>query len=194
MNGSSAGVYQSAVCCSPTTNVFVSIGYSPISSPVNLAYYATSTNGSTWTTPAPIPNSSNYTTVAPHLAVNPSGTFMMVGCQGGGQGFTVYSTSADGSTWSNMAPTNGTTGAGSFVSAYVAASSNFFVMCNEPGNTTGIVPWYQTYNGTTWSANTNFSTNWFPASLTASSTGKFVAMGYDTNANTFPRSSYATAT
>jgi photosystem II stability/assembly factor-like uncharacterized protein len=73
MNGSSVAATMRSVTVN-SSGLFVAVGYDGGYSPV----YATSTNGSTWTTPA-LMNSSSAFAIMLSVTVNSSGLFVAVG-------------------------------------------------------------------------------------------------------------------
>jgi hypothetical protein len=97
MNGSTTSAYMQGVAWSPTLNLFVAVGGN---STLSYAIYATSANGSTWTTPAVIVPGFNYSPMLTSIVWNSAkGLFVATGT--GASGITaLYTTSADGSTWS----------------------------------------------------------------------------------------------
>ena len=167
-----------------SSGLFVAVGY-------NIGYnalcyyplYATSTNGSNWSTPAYM-NGSTNAVVMNSVAVNSSGLFVAVGydakCNTGPR----YATSSDGSTWTTPAAM----GSGSdFVnmSSVAVNSSGLFVAV---GTTGCYYPRYATSSdGSTWTTPAAFgggTNKAYMKSVAVNSSGLFVAVGYDFNNNT----------
>ena len=164
---------------------FVAVGYDGSNYPV----YATSTDGSTWTTPATMNGS---TTVANMYGVtaSSSGKFVAVGFNG--SNYPVYATSTDGSTWTTPATMNGSTTAANMYGVTVNSSGKFVAVGYDGSN----YPVYATStDGSTWTtpATMNGSTTAaYMLGVTVNSSGKFVAVGYNNDTNKYPV--YATST
>jgi len=167
-----------------SSGLFVAIGrgtnatYSPI--------YATSTDGSTWTTPANMNGSTVHANMQ-CLAVNSSGLFVALGVDV--NNYAVYATSTNGSNWTTPALMNGSV-VWTPTSITVNSSGLFVaigqVALNYPQYTTST-------DGSTWTSPANMNGSTVYANMncvTVNSSGLFVAVGRDTN--TYP--TYATST
>ena len=166
-----------------SSGLFVAVGY-------NIGYnalcyyplYATSTNGSTWSTPAYM-NGSTNAVVMNSVAVNSSGLFVAVGydakCNTGPR----YATSSDGSTWTTPAAMGSASCGG--MNSVAVNSSGLFVAVGTNGCT---YPRYATSsNGSTWTtpaAMGSGANKAYMKSVAVNSSGLFVAVGYDYNNNT----------
>ena len=98
MNGSTSYAIMTSVTVN-SAGLFVAVGYD--SSYISL--YATSTDGRIWTTPAPMNGSSGGAQMT-SVTVNSDGLFVAVGVAWFPvDGYPVYTTSVDGSTWTALA-------------------------------------------------------------------------------------------
>jgi hypothetical protein len=156
-----------------SAGLFVAVGYD---NALNRAAYATSSNGSTWTTPALMGGG-----VAGYMfgvAVNSSGKFVAVGYNATSN--VLISSSVDGSTWAT--PT---------VFAYQATlygvavnSLGKFVAVGRNYNT-GYISYMTSSDGSSWSALTIMGTgvSGYPGAVAVNSAGLFVAVGYNNPGN-----------
>jgi hypothetical protein len=103
MNNTTTPGYMMGVAVN-SSNLWVAVGYTYGSTPDGQPLYATSTDGTTWTTPANM-NGSTVTARMTSVTCTPSGRFVAVGYDSSGA--SVYSTSSDGSTWTTPARING---------------------------------------------------------------------------------------
>ena len=175
MNGSTTAAYMASVTVN-TTGLFVAVGNNGSQYPV----YATSTNGSTWTTPATYGVS--YQTVT-SIAVNTTGLFVSMSYNSSSQPAYAYST--NGSAWITPV-TITTTSAVPSADMYSIVYSNALGLFVAVGDT-GSSPYssYPTYatstNGSTWTSPA------YMAYITALLQGvaafnyQTVAVGYDTS-------------
>ena len=188
MNGSTgeARMYSVAV---NSAGLFVAVG-SKLSAPLYTPVYATSTNGSTWTTPA-LMNGSTAGASMYSVTVNSAGLFVAVGANS--TNWPVYATSTNGSTWTTPALMNGSTYYASMTSVTVNSAGLFVAVGINPSSR----PVYATStNGSTWTTPALMSGSTDEArmtSVTVNSAGLFVAVGYKLSA---PASApvYATST
>ena len=104
-----------------SAGLFVAVGIGSGAAPL----YATSTNGSTWTTPARI-NGSTTPAYFYSVAVNSAGLFVAVGSLSTGGG-PLYATSTNGSTWTTPALMNASFDAFLIQRAVAVNSSGLFV-------------------------------------------------------------------
>ena len=141
-----------------SSDLFVAVGgtLSTPDKPVRStgALYATSTDGSTWSTPAQMPGS-EITYVMDAITLSPSGTFVAVGTDLAGTREPIYSTSTDGSTWTNVALIGGYTGKTQITSVAINVSGDIVAvgsLINSQNE--GYVPLYAiSYAGSSsWSA------------------------------------------
>jgi BNR repeat-like domain len=141
--------------------------------------YATSTNGSNWTTPAAAfsGTGAHQGTVPRSVAVNSSGLFVAV-AQGGNDGYAYTLTSTDGSTWTTPTRIDGYMLLSSYNCIAVNSSGKFVVIGDDLNQT----PLYSTStNGSTWTtpASMNGSPNTLLRAIAVNSSGLFVAVGFD---------------
>ena len=178
MNGSTTTATITAVTVN-SAGLFVAVGYTG-SGTGSRAVYATSINGSTWTTPA-IMNGSATTAHMQAVAVNSSGLFVAVGSIGNSTTLrTGYATSTDGSTWTTPAQLGNSTLR--VTMTYLAVnSSGLFVAVTAQGGLYLVVA--TSTNGSSWTTPTSiFGSNvpyLSPSSIAVSSTGIFVIVGYN---------------
>lgn len=141
---------------------------------------ATSTNGTTWTTPAVMGGTSSGALMY-GVAVNSSGLFVAVGYNS--SGFRpVYSTSSDGSTWTVPALMNGSTDQGTILGVTVNSTGRFVAV----GHNNSAVPIFATStNGTTWTTPAAMAApsvdGAYMTAVAVNSAGRWVAVGYDNN-------------
>jgi hypothetical protein len=126
MNGSTTVAQMTAVTVN-SSGLFVAVGYDANTYPV----YATSTNGSTWTTPATM-NGSTNTHIMTSITVNSSGLFVAVGYDDIDI-YPVYATSTNGSTWTTPAKI-GTTAFATMLSVTVNSSGLFVAVGYDASN------------------------------------------------------------
>ena len=167
-----------------SSGLFVAIGNDGSNYPV----YATSTNGSTWSTPSSMGSGANMATMK-SVAVNSSGLFVAVGYNIGYNAlcyYPLYATSTNGSTWSTPAYMNGSTNAVVMNSVAVNSSGLFVAVGYDAKCNTG--PRYATSSdGSTWTtpaAMGSGANKAYMKSVAVNSSGLFVAVGYDYNNNT----------
>jgi alpha-tubulin suppressor-like RCC1 family protein len=127
MNGSSTVAFIQSITVN-SSGLFVAVGYDNNGYPL----YATSSNGSTWTTPA-LMNGSSVGARMQSVTVNSSGLFVAVGYNGS-SGYPVYATSTDGSTWTTPALMNGSS-AVAYMQSVTVNSSGLFVAVGADGST-----------------------------------------------------------
>ena len=170
-----------------SSGLFVAVGYLNNGFGNDYAAFATSTDGSTWTTPA-LMNGSTATAQMYSVAVNTAGLFVAVGYND--NNYPVYATSADGSTWTTSALMNGSS-IYARMFAVTVNSAGLFVAVGYNGNS---YPVYATStDGSTWTTPAvmnGSTTSAIMTSVTVNSAGLFVAVGYD--GNNYPV--YATST
>jgi hypothetical protein len=177
MNGSSSISRMLGVAVS-STGRFVAVGSNGLN-PNLLPVYSTSTDGTTWTTPANMPGSENC--VMESVAVNSSGLFVAVGYNVGGDGAAMFSTSTNGTTWTTPARMNGSTTLAQMYDVAVDSSGRFVAI----GSVGGVGQSYfaTSTNGTTWTTPATISggsvTGPQMFSVAVNSSGLFVAVGYD---------------
>jgi hypothetical protein len=171
MNNSTSAVTLNSVAYSASLNIFVAVGYNGANYPV----FATSTDGSTWTTPALMNGS---TTIAYLRAVSFTyGIFIAVGFNN--STMPVYATSANGTSWTTPASW-GTIADNGAARAIAVNSSGKMVVVGS--NSMGEPVFSTSVNGTSWTtmARMNGSTTAATMrSVAVNSAGKFVAVGYD---------------
>jgi len=171
MNNSTSAVTLNSVAYSASLNIFVAVGYNGANYPV----FATSTDGSTWTTPALMNGS---TTIAYLRAVSFTyGIFIAVGFNN--STMPVYATSANGTSWTTPASW-GTIADNGAARAIAVNSSGKMVVVGA--NSMGEPVFSTSVNGTSWTtmARMNGSTTAATMrSVAVNSAGKFVAVGYD---------------
>jgi len=150
MNSTTNSSYMRAVTVN-SSGLFVAVGFSNQFSVQNFVY-ATSADGSTWTTPAVV--SSPYYAEMWGVAVNSSGLFVAVGFDNGSgphQYRPLYATSADGTTWSTPATMNGSNASATMYGIAVNSSGLFVATGTSPGSSP---PEYAVYatstNGSNW--------------------------------------------
>jgi hypothetical protein len=185
-NGSCANIFMAIInsVAVNSSGLFVAVGYKiGYNASYQYPVYATSSNGSDWTTPH-LMNCSTTAANMNSVAVNSSGLFVAVGLDSNSYGAPRYATSSDGSTWTTPAAM----GSGSdFVNMNSVAvnSSGLFVAV---GTTGCYYPRYATSsNGSTWTtpaAMNGSTTKAYMKSVAVNSSGLFVAVGYDYNCNT----------
>jgi hypothetical protein len=156
---------------------------------------STSTNGSTWTTPATMGTATKADLRA--ITVNSSGQFVAVGYAGSlPNQYPAYSTSTDGLTWTTPAAMNGYTSAVIRMTQVTWSSAlNLFVAIGYKLNGSYYQP-YSAYSsdGSTWTTPAVMGgvsgTTGYYSGLTVNNAGKFVAVGVDPSA----RGIYSTST
>ena len=173
----------SAVTCRQSDGLFVAIGVNSNTYPV----FTSSTNGSTWTTPA-VMNGSNTAVSMTAIAVNnTSGLFVAVGYTAGASGYPVYATSTNGSTWTTPAAMNGYNGYCAINSVTRRQSDGLFVAIGW--NSSGTPLYATSTNGSTWTtpavvgATTTYGN--LLTAVTVSSSGNFVAVGRYYNSGSY---------
>lgn len=180
MPGSPAVARMSAIAVN-SSGLFVATGRNSSNYPV----IATSTNGTTWSTPTSIVSS---VVNEPALAVNSSGLFVLTGYDTSTRGIFTYST--DGTTWTNgFAYFNGSTSVFAVRGITVNSSGRFVAVGSNVSNLSNFTT---STNGTTWTtpALMNGSATVFNAqSVAVNSSGLFIAVGYNGSTNC----SYATS-
>jgi hypothetical protein len=155
-----------------SSGLFVAVGYISTS-----AVYATSSDGSTWTTPAYMGGSA-ATGLMISVTVNSSGKFVAVGY--GVSTRPVYATSTNGSTWTTPAYMNGSTTAANMKSVTVNSSGLFVAV----GYSSASV-YATSTDGSTWTTPASMGGSTTVTSMnaiTVNSSGLFVAVGYSGNA------------
>ena len=173
MNGSTAGANMDSVAVN-SSGLFVAVG--------NIAYpyypypvYATSSDGSTWTTPATM-NGSTTTAYMTGVTVNSSGLFVAVGYDNNSN-YPLYATSSDGSTWTTPAAMNGSGSFAQMKSVAVNRAGVFVAVGNDGNN----YPVYATSsNGSTWTTPAQMNGSAVSSrmnSVTANKSGLFVSVG-----------------
>jgi hypothetical protein len=174
MNASATVCLMQAVACN-SAGRFVAVGYNLSS----LGMASTSTNTTTWTTPATI----SATTFQPYsIAVNPAGLFVVVGYAGTTSKFT---TTTDGTTWSTVTNISGT---GLLISVtWNTTAGRFVAVGGSTNSTTTAVPIFSTStDGTTWTpiaAMNSTTTTCTMFGVAANSSGLFAAVGRRTTSN-----------
>ena len=176
MNNSTLPAYMMCITVN-SSGLFVAVGYVFDNNTYALyPVYATSTNGSVWTSPTAFPGGTSGVMNA--ITVNSSGLFVSVGFDLNNK--PTYATSSNGSTWTT--PT--TIGVQNFNPFAIAVnSSGLFVSVGYIYENSTLVPKYMTSsNGSTWTTPTampNFSANYFAVNgLAVNSSGLFVAVGH----------------
>ena len=173
MNGSTVVASMNSVTVN-SSGKFVAVGYDGNNYPV----FATSTDGSTWTTPV-LMNGSTVVASMNSVTVNSSGKFVAVGYDG--NNYPVFATSTDGSTWTTPALMNGSTVIAPMNSVTVNSSGMFVAV----GRDYYKYPVFATStDGSTWTTPVLMNGSTVIASMnsvTVNSSGKFVAVGYDGN-------------
>lgn len=124
MNGSTTIAIMTGVAVN-SSGLYVAVGYN-YANGTGSGYpvYSTSTNGTTWTTPAVINGTTTFAYMM-GIAVNSSGLFVAVGYNVSG-GYPVYTISGNGSTWSTPA-TMGLSATATNIVAVTANPSGKFV-------------------------------------------------------------------
>jgi hypothetical protein len=174
MNGSTANALMSAVAVN-SSGLFVAVG-----SQFSSAVYATSANGTTWTTPQRMATAALDYSITPSVAVNSSGRFVAVGLGGDGAIFTEYgysATSTNGTTWTEPTAMNGALGYASMNGVAVNSSGLFVAVGTKQDGTT---IYATSANGTAWSTPAimnGASTFELLLGITVNSSGLFVAVG-----------------
>jgi hypothetical protein len=102
-----------------TSGLFVAVGFNGSFQTV----YATSTNGSTWTTPA-LMNGSTAQVLPSSIACDSTGRFVAV-ARDDATGAPMYATSTDGTTWTTPALMNGSTAYANMRSVAVSSTNKF---------------------------------------------------------------------
>ena len=166
------------------SGLFVAVGYNNGGFPV----YATSSNGSTWTTPA-VMNGTATPTMMLGVTVNAAGLFVAVGKASNSSSRTPqYATSTDGSTWTNPTsmsaslPTTLTSVAVNAAGLFVAVGYDYY----------GAAVFFTSSNGSNWSASTHgfmgggAGAPGLMTSIAISSTGVFEAVGEANNTGGSP--------
>ncbi len=155
-----------------SSGLFVTIGRNGSGIPV----YTTSTNGTTWSTPAAVAGTSTQYRFI-NIAVSSSSRFVAVG-NDNSTNIAAYSTSINGSTWSTPVTFPSATSNTVIYSAAVNNSGLFVAVGSD-----SVIPVYSTSsNGTTWSTPTAINGTTAAGIMTAitvNSSGLFVAVGQD---------------
>jgi hypothetical protein len=173
MNSSTVPAYMYQVTVN-SSGLFVAVGVDSINAPV----YATSANGSTWTTPARM-NGSSVTAQMSGIAVNSSGLFVAVGADS--INAPVYATSTNGSNWTTPARMNGSSVAAPMLFIAVS-SSGLFVAIGSSG--TNAPTFATSTDGSTWTTPTSMSGHTGAdriLGLAVNSSGLFVGVGNNIN-------------
>jgi hypothetical protein len=146
----------------------------PNPNPGGIPFYSTSADGSTWTTPAAIPNATNGVFFfGASISVNTAGNFVVTGYNSFGT-TPWYAFSANGSTWTAQPMT------GSGFTPKALAWSNYHNVFVTIGDISGSLGYSTSTNGTTWTnpvsitGSTNLMTIF---SLTEDSSGILVGVG-----------------
>ena len=152
MNGSSY-VFQAFGMAVNSSGLTVAIGVGDtVSYPNfnNYSMYATSTNGTTWTTPARV-SGSTTTHWLRGIAVNSSGLFVSVGVDfttNSATRYPIYSTSTNGSNWTTPSTMNGSTTVAYMNGVAWSPTLNLFVAVG--GDASGDAVYATSTNGSTW--------------------------------------------
>ena len=176
MNGYTGVANMSAITYSSLLGLFVAIGGD--SNTAAAVVFATSTNGSTWTTPARM-NASAAVANMTAITVNSAGLFVAVGYDV--NSYPLYATSTNGSTWTTPALMNGST---TVANIYSVAWSSVLGLFVAVGAVSSGAAYATSTNGSTWTtpALMNGSTPTSDmSSVTVNSSGRFVAVGNDGN-------------
>jgi hypothetical protein len=172
MPGSPAVAYMTAIAVN-SSGLFVATGRNSLNYPL----IATSSNGTTWTTPTSIISS---VLNQPAIAVNSSGLFVLTGYDTSSRAVFTYST--NGTTWTNgFAYFNGSTSVFQVRGIAVNSSGRFVAVGNGVGpNNLGLFT--TSTNGTTWTTPAvmnNSGATFVAQSVTVNSSGLFIAVGYN---------------
>jgi len=129
----SSGFSPRALTWSSYHNLFVTVG-----AVTGGLAYATSTNGTTWTTPVGITGSTSAMSIL-SLAVNSAGVFVGVGqIQVGGNGQPLYMTSTNGTDWCVPTSFNGSTDVGYMREVVYSTVTSKFVAVGVDSSTNWI--------------------------------------------------------
>jgi hypothetical protein len=185
MNNSSYGAAMVSVTVN-SSGLFVAVGNAAQGADAT-PLYATSTDGSTWTTPAKM-NISNVNAIMLSVTVNSSGLFVAIGRYS--NGYPLYATSTNGSTWTTPALMNNSNSEAN-MNGVTVNSSGLFVAVGY--NTNGYPLYATSTNGSTWTTPAIMNNSYTAAymySVTVNSSGLFVAVGYGAGSTPL----YATST
>jgi hypothetical protein len=171
MNGSTARGAMQAVTVN-SSGLFVAVGRKVVST-VSQPVFATSTNGTTWTTPANINGNTTYKNMV-SVAVDSSGKFVAVGRHATNFPNFAYATSTDGSNWNDPTTITGST----TVNSVAVNSSGRFVAVGTDRN--GAAVFNTSADGYTWTAAARMNGSSTAAEMRAvavNSSGLWVALG-----------------
>jgi hypothetical protein len=153
----------------------------PNPNPGGIPFYSTSADGSTWTTPAAIPNATNGVFFfGASISVNTAGNFVVTGYNSFGT-IPWYAFSTDGSTWTAQPMT------GSGFTPKALAWSNYHNVFVTIGDISGSLGYSTSTNGTTWTTPAAIAgavNNMQIFSLAVDPSGLFVAVGQWNNGGT----------
>jgi len=188
--GTPTGFFMGGIVCN-AAGLFVAVGYDLGGAP----QYATSINGSNWTTPS-LMNGSSAVARMKSVAINSSGLFVAVGYNS--SNFPVYATSSNGSTWTTPALMNGSS-AVALMQSITVDSTGLFMAVGYDSTSSSVYPVYATSsNGSTWTTPARIGTAIISVGMgvAVNSSGRFVMVGYQFNsgAATYAYSSNGGAT
>jgi hypothetical protein len=174
INGTTTNGFINSIVVN-SSGLFVAVGYE---SSTSYPLYATSSNGTVWTTPARMNSSTTYARMN-GVTVNSSGLFVAVGYDS--IGAPLYATSSDGSSWSTPARMNGSSAA-AYMRAIEVNSSGQFVAIGSDDNISSFAHgiYATSSNGSTWTTPARFNGSATIAAfftLSVNSSGLFVAGG-----------------
>ena len=175
MNGTTTTAQMNGVTVN-SSGLFVAVGQDLTTS---VALYATSTDGSTWTTPAAM-NGTTLSGVINAVTVNSSNKFVAVG----GSGTALYATSTNGSTWTTPARMNSSAVATDMYGVTWSSALGLFVAVGYNTFTPAAGYYATSIDGSTWTTPTAMSGTASMSAIAVNSSGTFVSVGYDSsNAN-----------